>query len=62
MALEPQKVLRQLALTPLQHRDGRVIVADPLRYSTEALEGPAMTHGLESLRIGDTMVNFHVVV
>jgi hypothetical protein len=45
MALQPQELLGQLALAPLQHFDhgnGQVVVADPLRHTLEELEGPAM--------------------
>ncbi len=45
MALQPQKLFGQLPLASLEdldHRDGRVVVADPLRHAGEVLEGPAM--------------------
>ena len=45
MALEPQKLLGQLALSPLQyfnHGNGRVVVADPPGHAAEVLKGPAM--------------------
>src|SRR6516225_5450415 len=45
MALQPQELLGQLALTSLQDLDdsnGRVIVADPLRHTAKELKGPPM--------------------
>jgi hypothetical protein len=45
MALQPQELLGQLALAPLEHldhRDGQVIVADPPWHTAEELERPAM--------------------
>src|SRR4029077_2212807 len=45
MALQPQKLPRQLPLPPFQHLDhgnSRVVVADPPRHAAEELEGPAV--------------------
>ncbi len=46
VTLQPQELLGQLPLAPLQdldHGDGRVVIADPLGHSSKELEGPAVS-------------------